>query len=241
MYSNRPFSIFHLCYCFFSSDSKTRKTSIPYHLSPAGFVPGPVQNLTSFLDTSQPSLTLNWDMPNNIKTTDDIVYDIHFKQRPFKREEGWDQGHGMTADAKPAMGVHSSSHLARKTPTQGGGHRNAPHRPLLSFCPTYHPLLPTSHPPPAPTSACEIQLQIVSSSEQRLTVKAPTTSILLTRESGLIPLTTCDFKVRARSQDGATKWRTVSTCFGKCRTTTVSQQSLLKGLPWLGQAQHLVK
>ena len=81
---------------------------------------------------------------------------------------------------------------------------------------------------------------IQTRTHQCSTVKAPTTSILLTRESDLIPLTTYDFKVRARSQDGAAEWRTVSAYFGKLSINTGSQQSLVKGLPFLGKAWHFL-
>ena len=211
--------------------------SIQWPLFPADFVPEPVQNLSFSLDTSRPALTLNWDEPDNIKTTDDIMYDIHFKQRPFKREKGWDKGHGKTAETEPTNIIHSSQ-LTQNETSQGGGHRSAPHRPLLSLCDTYHPLLPTSHSLPTPTNTFEVQYQNVNTSEQCSTVKAPTTSILLTRESDLIPLTTYYFKVRARSQDGAAEWRTVSAYFGKLSINTGSQQSLVNGLPFLGQARH---
>jgi len=74
----------------------------------ADFVPGPVQNLSFSLDASRPALTLNWNEPDNIKTTDDIMYDIHIKQRPFKREKGWYKGHGKTAETEPTNVIHSS-------------------------------------------------------------------------------------------------------------------------------------
>lgn len=226
--------ILHLCYCFFSSDSNIWFQQLLF--SPPAFVPGPVQNLRSSLDTSQPSLTLNWDKPNNIKTTDDVMYDVHFK--PFKKKEyhsGRDKGsrktvwgipepvwelsksewdHLGTSKPKPARGIHPSSQYADKKSTEtfvAGS--NAPHHPLLSH--TYHSHLPTSHSLPSSTVTCEIQPHIGHSPEQPLTVKAPKTSILLTREYGLNPLTTYNFQVRARIQDAAAEWRTVSACFGK--------------------------
>ena len=44
------------------------------------------------------------------------------------------------------------------------------------------------------------------------------TGFTFTRQSGLVPLTTYEFKVRARSEDGEGEWSTVSTIFGKIGT-----------------------
>ena len=44
------------------------------------------------------------------------------------------------------------------------------------------------------------------------------TAFTFTRRSGLVPLTTYEFKIRARSEDGEGEWRTVSTIFGKMGT-----------------------
>ena len=169
------------------------------------------------------------------------MYDVHFK--PFKRKENysrrdkayrktdWDPQEPIwelpkpewdnlgTSKPKPARGIHSSSQYADKKSTEtfvAGS--NAPHHPLLSH--TYHSHLPTSHSLPSPTVTCEIQSHNGHSPEQPLTVKAPITSIVLTRESGLNPLTTYNFEVRARIQDAAAEWRTVSACFGKPSVTT---------------------
>lgn len=50
----------------------------------------------------------------------------------------------------------------------------------------------------------------------KMTVKAPTTSIVLTRESGLKPLTTYDFEVRARNANHSGNWSAVSEYIGMC-------------------------
>ena len=42
-----------------------------------------------------------------------------------------------------------------------------------------------------------------------------TTGITFTRELGLVPLSTYDFRVRARSEDGVGEWGKVSSLFGK--------------------------
>lgn len=42
-----------------------------------------------------------------------------------------------------------------------------------------------------------------------------TTGITFTRELGLVPLTSYEFQVRARSEDGAGEWRKVSAYFGE--------------------------
>ena len=48
------------------------------------------------------------------------------------------------------------------------------------------------------------------------TVKAPTTSVILTRESGLKLHTKYDFEVRARNSDKEGKWSQVSDYIGMC-------------------------
>lgn len=47
----------------------------------AAFVPDPVQNLTiTDIDENEPSVTLTWDPPNNVKSDGDIAaYDVRFK------------------------------------------------------------------------------------------------------------------------------------------------------------------
>jgi len=42
-----------------------------------------------------------------------------------------------------------------------------------------------------------------------------TTGITFTRELGLVPLTSYEFQVRAKSEDGAGEWRKVSAYFGE--------------------------
>jgi len=103
-------------------------------------VPGRVQNLRSILDTNKPSLTLNWDKPNNVVTAEDLIaYDIRFR---------------------PAVGWRKDYHM--------------------------------------------------------LTVDSPVTSVLLTRENGLNPLTTYDFEVRAQNAvHNEGKWIKLSKYIGR--------------------------
>jgi len=49
---------------------------------------------------------------------------------------------------------------------------------------------------------------------REMTVDGSTTSVVLARESGLIPQTTYDFGVRAQSGDGLGDWKIVSTYVG---------------------------
>ena len=49
-----------------------------------------------------------------------------------------------------------------------------------------------------------------------------TTGITFTRELGLVPLTSYDFQVRARSEDGVGEWRKMSAYFGKVLSTSAS-------------------
>jgi len=49
-----------------------------------------------------------------------------------------------------------------------------------------------------------------------MSVNAPKTSILLTREDGLKPLTKYDFEVRAQNDDHEGEWSTVSEYMGTC-------------------------
>ena len=93
------------------------------------------------LDTSKPSLTLNWDRPFNAQTAEDVgTYNIRFRPSGRVREDAY----------------------------------------------------------------CE------------MTVKSPTTSIVLTREDGLKPLTKYDFEVRAQNDDHEGEWSTVSEYIGTC-------------------------
>jgi len=106
-----------------------------------GLVPGQVQNLKSTLDTKRPSLTLNWDKPNNVKTAKDVTaYDVRFRPSENRREESF----------------------------------------------------------------------------TKLTLKAPVTCILLTRECGLNSLVKYDFEVRARNAKREGKWSTISEYTGTC-------------------------
>jgi len=93
------------------------------------------------LDTSKPSLILNWDRPFNAQTAEDVgTYNIRFRPSGRVREDAY----------------------------------------------------------------CE------------MTVKSPTTSIVLTREDGLKPLTKYDFEVRAQNDDHEGEWSTVSEYIGTC-------------------------
>jgi len=97
--------------------------------------------LRSVLDTSKPSLTLNWDRPNNTQSTEDVgMYNIRFRPSGSVRED--------------------------------------------AYC--------------------------------MMTVNAPTTSIVLTREDGLKTLTKYDFEVRAHNDDHEGEWSTVSEYIGTC-------------------------
>ena len=116
--------------------------------APAALTPGYVQNLRSTLDTSLPTLTLNWDMPENmVNVTDgEVSYDIRFK------------------------------------PTRSGCEGN--------YC--------------------------------KKTVKPPATSVLLTWESGLKPLTKYDFEIQARSLYREGKWTRYSKYIRKFAVCTLS-------------------
>ena len=64
-------------------DCPRKNFALRVSLSSAGLIPGPVLSLKSALDASRPSLTLNWEKPNNVKTARDVTkYDIRF--RPFQ-------------------------------------------------------------------------------------------------------------------------------------------------------------
>jgi len=52
--------------------------------------PGKVQKLRSVLEPSKPSLTLNWDRPNNTQTFQDVrTYNIRFKPSGSVREDSY--------------------------------------------------------------------------------------------------------------------------------------------------------
>ena len=101
-------------------------------------IPGKVQNLWSTTDTSQASVTLNWDKPDNVKAAGDVTtYDIRFKAYGLDLDDLFQEYSGVT-------------------------------------------------------------------------VKAPATSVLLTRQSGLTPLTKYKFEVRARNDGHEGRWSGVS-------------------------------
>jgi len=105
------------------------------YLFPAALVPGQVQNLRSTLDTNIPSLTLNWDIPSNVETAEEVTaYDICFRPAGSWWRSWWRKDH------------------------------------------------------------------------YKMTVDSPATSILITRENGLNPLTTYEFEVRARNDHGVGEW-----------------------------------
>ena len=61
-------------------------------------VPEKVQNLKSVLDESKPSLTLNWDRPNNTQTFQDVrKYSIRFRPSGSVREDSY---YKMTVSAR---------------------------------------------------------------------------------------------------------------------------------------------
>ena len=103
--------------------------------------PGEVQNLRANMDTSTPSLILEWDKPLNCETDQDVTsYDIRFRPSGSPDEE--------------------------------------------SYC--------------------------------NMTVRAPATSIVLTRESGLAPLVEYDFDVRAKNSGYDGNWSSKSKYIGMC-------------------------
>ena len=109
-----------------------------------------VQNLRSVPDTSGPSLTLNWDRPNNTQTATDVgTYIIRFRPSGCMRED--------------------------------------------SYC--------------------------------NMTVKAPTTSILITTQDGLKPLTKYDFEVRAQNENHEGEWSSVSEYIGICALNVIISKS----------------
>lgn len=77
------------------------------HFLSAALVPGQVQNLRSTLDTNQPSLTLTWDKPKNVKSDRDVSnYDIRFRPSGSVRESDYCEGN-VKASA-------TSVHLTRR-------------------------------------------------------------------------------------------------------------------------------
>ena len=58
------------------------------------------------------------------------------------------------------------------------------------------------------------------------------TGVTFTRQSGLVPLTTYNFKVRARSEDGEGEWSTLSTIFGKIGTLLLAGSCALLSLEY---------
>ena len=115
--------------------------------------------MRSVLDTSRPSLTLNWDRPNNTQSTEDVgTYNIRFRPSGSVGED--------------------------------------------TYC--------------------------------MMTVNAPTTSIVLTREDGLKTLTKYDFEVRAQNDDHEGEWSTVSEYIGTCvlnMCSCILMSVLKEGIP----------
>ena len=65
--------------------------------------PGKVQKLRSVLDTSKPSLTLNWNRPKNIQTTEDVrTYNIRFRPSGSVKEDAYCK---MTVNSAPKMSI----------------------------------------------------------------------------------------------------------------------------------------
>ena len=110
--------------------------------------PGEVQNLRAKMDTSTPSLILEWNKPSNCVTDQDVTsYDIRFRPSGSPDEEGY----------------------------------------------------------------CNV------------TVRAPATSIVLTRESGLTPLVEYQFEVRAKNPSYDGNWSSKSKYIGMCINIIVIQ------------------
>ena len=66
-------------------------------------VPEKVQNLKSVLDESKPSLTLNWDRPNNTQTFQDVrKYSIRFRPSGSVKEDAYCK---VTVNSAPKMSI----------------------------------------------------------------------------------------------------------------------------------------
>lgn len=276
-------------------------------LCSAALVPGPVRNLRQILDTNQPSLTLNWDEPNNSKLSGEVTaYDVYFRPSRCQSEKAqhetsttrvnttqlepsapslWSEDNALTAtnshnalmgtslatqwgilpasssssvflqqDLSPfcfhSLPLHSPEstseiQLQSAIVSEADSNRKTldvpPTGTLLakkpqvvcdfdliptSLPPVGEPLLlpPSSpvepyHPHPilTPTSTSETQSESRSGLAEdfcKVAVYAPATSIVLTRESGLKPLTKFDFDVRARNAEHEGEWSTVSEYIG---------------------------
>ena len=275
-------------------------------LSSTALVPGPVQNLRQTLDTYQPSLTLNWDEPNNSKLSGEVtVYDVYFRPSRCQSEKAkhetsttrvkttqldpsapslWSEDNALTATNSPnalmgtslatqwgtppssspsvflqqdlspfcshSLPLHSPESSSEIQLQSAIVSEANPHRKTLDVPPTGtllakkpqvvcdFDLIPTSLPPVGeplllpPSSPCEPYhphpiLTPTSTSETqsesrsglaedfcKVAVYAPATSIVLTRESGLKPLTKFDFDVRALNAEHEGEWSTVSEYIG---------------------------
>ena len=65
--------------------------------------PGKVQKLRSVLEPSKPSLTLNWDRPNNFQTTEDVrIYNIRFRPSGSVEEDAYCK---VTVNSAPKMSI----------------------------------------------------------------------------------------------------------------------------------------
>ena len=176
---------------------------------PSALVPGHIQNLMSILDANTPSLTLTWDKPDNANASEVVTaYDIYF--RPTD-----DKVHSKTTSV---ITVDPSCESNRSY--IGEDYSNMPsfHSRQYGLQPlkTLNEASPLSPLHPSPTS---IETQSESGSVQmegyfKVTVKAPATSVILSRESGLKPLTKYDFEVRARNSNHTGRWSAVSEYIG---------------------------
>lgn len=76
----------------------------------AAFVPDPVQNLTiTDIDENEPSVTLTWDPPNNVKGDGDIAaYEVRFKT------EGGDYDKRIVDASTTSIALTSGPHAILK-------------------------------------------------------------------------------------------------------------------------------
>ena len=188
-------------------------------LFPLALVPGKVQNLRSTLDANIPSLTLNWDRPDNAKAPDVVtVYDIYFRPSGSPK----DKERSKTITNTSAVTVDSSCDPDYTQSYIGSdySHMSSCHSGQFGLQPletvnenlSLFPLCP---------ALTNIATQSQSGSNPtegylKMTMKASTTSVVLTRESGLKPLTTYDFEVRARNANHSGNWSAVSEYIGMC-------------------------
>lgn len=139
------------------------------------------------------------------------AYDIQFRLSEAGTGTG-NQAAGIGTDYRQA-GKRTGSRKARRGADNQKGHRDAGYREGWKSKAGYHLLLQSegkgdvSMPP-------EIGRGIVPNLQFIATVKAPATSICLTRESGLKPLMKYEFGVRSRNAECEGKWSTVSKYIG---------------------------